>query len=52
MTEVFVSVGTMMPFDRLIRAMDDWAKDHPITPVFFQIGKGSSFPFGNLRFAM
>ena len=41
---VFVSTGSMMPFDRLIRAMDDWAKDHPTTPVFFQIGKGSYEP--------
>lgn len=41
---VFVSTGSMMPFDRLIRAMDDWAKAHPDTPVYFQIGKGSYEP--------
>ena len=34
---VFVSTGSMMPFDRLIRAMDAWAEDHPATPVFFRV---------------
>lgn len=37
---VFVSVGSMMAFDRLVRAMDDWAAAHPETPVEIQIGKG------------
>lgn len=41
---LFVSTGSMMPFDRLIRTMDDWAAAHPATPVFFQIGKGSYEP--------
>ena len=41
---IFVSPGSMMPFDRLIRTMDDWAAAHPATPVFFQIGKGSYEP--------
>ena len=44
MTGIFVSVGSMMPFDRLIRAMDDWAAAHPDTPMLFQIGKGSYEP--------
>ena len=33
-----------MPFDRLIRTMDDWAAAHADTRVFFQIGKGSYEP--------
>ena len=40
---IFVSTGSMMPFDRLIRTMDDWAAAHA-TPVFFQIGKGTYEP--------
>ena len=41
---IFVSVGTMMPFDRLIRAADAWAAAHPETPVLAQIGRGSYEP--------
>ena len=41
---IFVSTGSMMPFDRLIRTMDAWAAAHPATPVFFQIGKGTYEP--------
>lgn len=41
---IFVSTGSMMPFDRLIRTMDDWAAAHTDTPVFFQIGKGAYEP--------
>ena len=33
-----------MPFDRLIRTMDDWAAAHLATPVFFQIGRGAYEP--------
>ena len=41
---VFVSVGTMMPFDRLVHAMDDWAGANPGVPVEMQIGKGRYEP--------
>jgi UDP-N-acetylglucosamine transferase subunit ALG13 len=41
---VFVSVGTMMPFDRLVRAMDDWAAANPHVPVEMQIGSGKFEP--------
>ncbi len=44
MTALFVSVGTMMPFDRLLRTMDDWAAKHPDAAVFFQIGKSAYEP--------
>jgi UDP-N-acetylglucosamine transferase subunit ALG13 len=41
---VFVSVGSMMPFDRLTRAMDEWAAANPGIPVEIQIGKGDYEP--------
>ena len=44
MSGVFVSVGSMMGFDRLTRAMDEWAAAHPETPVEIQIGKGEYEP--------
>ena len=44
MNGVFVSVGSMMPFDRLTRAMDEWAAAHPDVPVEIQIGRGAYEP--------
>lgn len=41
---VFVSVGSMMPFDRLVQAMDEWAAAHPQVPVEIQIGRGKYEP--------
>lgn len=41
---IFVTVGTEFPFDRLIRAMDDWAADNPQDPVIAQIGTGAYEP--------
>lgn len=41
---IFVTIGTVWPFDRLIRAMDAWAADHPEAPVFAQIGTGAFEP--------
>jgi UDP-N-acetylglucosamine transferase subunit ALG13 len=41
---VFVSVGSMMPFDRLCQAMDEWAAGNPAVPVEIQIGKGAYEP--------
>lgn len=41
---IFVSVGSMLPFDRLVRAVDAWAGAHPETPVLAQIGRGSFEP--------
>ena len=41
---VFVSVGSMMPFDRLVHAMDEWAAAHPDVPVEIQIGRGKYEP--------
>lgn len=46
---IFVTVGAQIPFDRLIRAVDDWAALHPGVGVFAQIGDGAipprHFPF-------
>jgi len=39
---ILVTVGSMLPFDRLIEAMDKWAADHPGHSLFAQIGKGAS----------
>lgn len=41
---IFVSVGSMLPFDRLIRTVDAWAAAHPETPVLAQIGRGTYEP--------
>jgi UDP-N-acetylglucosamine transferase subunit ALG13 len=35
---IFVTVGTQLPFDRLIRVIDGWAKATGQTNVFAQIG--------------
>lgn len=46
---IFVTVGSMLPFDRLIRAMDSWAADHAAEDVFAQIGDGHYLP-RNMKF--
>jgi UDP-N-acetylglucosamine transferase subunit ALG13 len=35
---ILLTVGTQLPFDRLVRAMDRWAEAHPDIPVWGQIG--------------
>ena len=42
--KVFVTVGSMLPFDRLVGAMDAWALAHPGVEVFAQIGDGGAQP--------
>jgi UDP-N-acetylglucosamine transferase subunit ALG13 len=37
---IIVTTGTMLPFDRLVQAMDSWAEQHPSEEVFAQIGDG------------
>lgn len=44
MSGVFVSVGTMIPFDRLVETMDEWAAANPDVPVEIQIGNGKLRP--------
>jgi UDP-N-acetylglucosamine transferase subunit ALG13 len=35
---IFVTVGTQLPFERLIDAVDNWARQHPEVEVFAQTG--------------
>lgn len=41
---IIVTTGTMLPFDRLVRAMDFWAGQHPSEDAFAQIGDGAYEP--------
>lgn len=41
---IFVTVGTQLPFDRLIRAVDAWASTHPGRNFFAQIGASHFSP--------
>jgi UDP-N-acetylglucosamine transferase subunit ALG13 len=41
---IFVTVGSMVPFDRLIQMMDGWSRAHPETKVHAQLGKGEYLP--------
>lgn len=41
---LFASVGSMFPFDRLVKTVDDWAAAHPDVPTLIQIGRGAYEP--------
>ncbi len=41
---IFVTVGTQLAFDRLIKAVDTWAGQNPSETVFIQIGPGEYKP--------
>jgi UDP-N-acetylglucosamine transferase subunit ALG13 len=41
---IFATVGTQLPFDRMIAALDEWAGTHPGREVVAQIGPGSFTP--------
>jgi UDP-N-acetylglucosamine transferase subunit ALG13 len=41
---IFVTVGSMMAFDRLILSMDKWAQTHTVSDVLAQIGGGTYRP--------
>lgn len=46
---IFVTVGTQLPFDRLVCAVDDWAgRQQPRPDVLAQVGDGR-MDFPNLR---
>ncbi|MGA9858952.1 MAG: glycosyltransferase [Solirubrobacteraceae bacterium] len=47
---IFVTVGTQLPFDRLISAVDGWAGSGASVPVFAQIGPSRLRP-RNIEFA-
>lgn len=42
--KLFLTVGSMLPFDRLTRALDAWAAQHPQAQVFGQVGRGGYLP--------
>ena len=41
---IFVTVGAQMPFDRLVKTVDQWAKDNRRDDVFAQIGQSEYRP--------
>lgn len=41
---IFVTVGTDLPFDRMMHVIDDWAHTHARRDVFAQIGDGGWEP--------
>lgn len=41
---IFVTVGTQLPFDRLVAAMDEWFGRNPDIACFAQIGRTSLVP--------
>ena len=47
---IFVTVGAQMPFDRLVRAVDDWAGKRGRRDVFAQVGPTSFCP-ANIPYA-
>lgn len=42
--KIFVTVGSMLPFDRLVRAVDAWAEQARDHQCFAQIGNSSFHP--------
>ena len=47
---IFVTVGTDLPFDRMVRVVDEWALESGRLDVFAQIGEGGWEP-KHMRFA-
>jgi UDP-N-acetylglucosamine transferase subunit ALG13 len=41
---IFVTVGAQMPFDRLVKAVDQWAGENSRNDVFAQIGQSEYRP--------
>ena len=41
---IFLTTGTQLPFDRLVKAVDNWAAANPDKKVFAQIGDGKYTP--------
>ena len=41
---IFVTVGSQLPFDRLIQTVDNWAANNQAHPVFAQIGISNYSP--------
>jgi UDP-N-acetylglucosamine transferase subunit ALG13 len=47
---IFVTIGTSLPFDRLIRAMDALAPEFPDQRFFAQLGNGAAYTPVNMNF--
>lgn len=41
---IFVTVGTDLPFDRMVKVIDQWARENERRDVFAQIGEGAWEP--------
>ena len=41
---IFLTTGTQLPFDRLVKAVDNWAAIRPEKKIFAQIGDGKYAP--------
>lgn len=41
---ILLTVGTQLPFDRLVKAVDEWASRHLQVEIFAQIASGSYLP--------
>jgi UDP-N-acetylglucosamine transferase subunit ALG13 len=41
---IFVTVGTQLPFDRLVETVDTWALENGVTDIFAQTGKSKYKP--------
>lgn len=48
---IFVTVGTQLPFDRLISTVDSWAASHPEATVYAQIGPGAKLAPNHIEYA-
>lgn len=41
---IFATVGSMLPFDRLVRALDVWAASRRVEDLLIQVGNGAYLP--------
>jgi UDP-N-acetylglucosamine transferase subunit ALG13 len=41
---ILLTVGTQLPFDRMVRVVDEWAGNHPSVEIFAQIANGRYLP--------
>jgi UDP-N-acetylglucosamine transferase subunit ALG13 len=41
---IFATVGTQLPFDRLVRTLDEWASQNKQVEIFAQIGQTNYVP--------
>lgn len=41
---IFATIGSMLPFDRLVKVVDGWSGEHPAQEVLIQLGQGQYVP--------